>query len=227
MIEYFDALDKNLLLLLNGSGNQYWDNFMWLFTGKLLWVPAALGFIYSFLRKGWREGLMVLLFIVVVITLCDQISSGFFKPFFERLRPGHQPVYQDMLTFVNNYRGGKYGFVSSHAANSFGFAVFTSLLFKRRLFTLSVLSWAVINTYSRLYLGVHFPGDVLVGGMIGVIVAYLLYQLYDVMHRMLFERFRLSRPTDPYKGEIPWVPQTILWITVLGLAIASPFITIG
>ena len=128
-IEILDSLDKSALLALNGNANPYWDKFMWIITGRFVWIPIIVFFLKYFFNKGYKDAILILLFIILTITLCDQISSSFFKPFFERLRPARQPELTDLVNIVNGYRGGRYGFISSHAANAFGFTVFTSLVF--------------------------------------------------------------------------------------------------
>jgi len=107
--------------------------------------------------------------------VCDQVASSFFKPLFERFRPTHHPDFKEMVDIVNGYRGGRYGFISSHATNSFGLAVFISLLFRHRRVTISVVCWALLNSYTRIYLGVHFISDILAGIIVGTILAFLLY----------------------------------------------------
>ncbi|MEG1904733.1 MAG: phosphatase PAP2 family protein [Bacteroidales bacterium] len=212
MIEFFDRIDKSLLLFLNGNGTPYWDDLMWIYTGRWIWVPVALGFIWYFFRKGgWREAIMILLSITLLITLCDQISSSFFKPFFERLRPSHQEELQPFLSIVNGYRGGRFGFISSHAANSIGFATFTALVIRRSVYSVSIFLWALLTCYSRIYLGVHFPGDILAGSLLGVVIGYLVFMLYQTLHNYLFVMFRFRTSAIPYERQIPWTPLGILY----------------
>ena len=148
-----------------------------------------------------REGLLALIMIVFTVVMCDQISSSFFKPFFERLRPTRNPDLEGMLTIVNDYRGGRYGFISSHAANSIGFATFVSLLFKNRILAFFIIFWSVINSYSRIYLGVHYPGDILAGLALGFAVGVLCYMLYIYIHDKLFKSSKLIFKEPPYPQE--------------------------
>lgn len=179
MLEYELQLEEPLFYFLNGSDSVFWDNFFYLYSYKWTWLLFYFCFLLIFVyRKNWKEIVCVLLAISLVILLCDQISSGFFKPYFQRFRPTHHPDFQVQVETVLGYRGGRYGFISSHAANAFGFATFTALIFRNRLFTIMIILFALINGYSRIYLGVHFISDVVVGSMVGVIAGWVVYELY-------------------------------------------------
>lgn len=133
---------------------------MWIYTGKLVWIPLILSMVYVVFRTGgWKEGLWLVVMAAVVVLLCDQFASAVCKPLFERLRPARDPDIASLITIVNGYRGGMYGFFSSHAANAAGIVTFTSLLFRNRLYTATAMIWALLTCYSRMYLGVHYPGD--------------------------------------------------------------------
>jgi undecaprenyl-diphosphatase len=178
IIEQLTELDKNLLLCLNSYHSPMWDNFFWIITNTLTWIPLYLTIAYIFIKNHSLRGIWFLIFAAVLILLCDRISSGFFKTFFERFRPTHDPFLRDMVHIVHNKRGGLYGFVSSHAANSFGLAVYLSLIFRNRLFNITIFSWAVIFSYSRIYLGLHYPGDIIAGALLGLILGRLVYGLF-------------------------------------------------
>jgi undecaprenyl-diphosphatase len=179
MLEQELALERSLFFFLNGHHTAFGDGFFWLVSYKWAWVPfyACLLFVFVY-RKNWKEIVLVLLSIVLVITLCDQISAHVARPFFQRLRPTHHPDFQYIVQTVRDYRGGLYGFFSSHAANAFGLAVFTSLLFKNRWFTGTMLLFAFLTGYSRIYLGVHFVSDVVVGAAVGSAIAWGVYKVY-------------------------------------------------
>lgn len=174
MIELLNRIDTQLFLWLNSFHNPFFDNIMWLASGKLTWLPLYFIFLVFLIIKYKKDCWLPILGIALVILLSDQISSGLIKPLAERLRPSHEPSLQGLVHLVNAYKGGKYGFVSSHAANSFGLAVFFVLLVRRRWFTVSILIWAAIVSYSRVYLGVHYPGDIIGGALVGSLSALLV-----------------------------------------------------
>jgi undecaprenyl-diphosphatase len=149
-------------------------------TGRVFWIPFVLGLLFlAYLRVGWRA-VYIFLFLVLSMALADQISVKLFKEVFERLRPCHNPMITDLVHTINGHCGGKFGFVSSHASNSFALAVFAGLLFKKKFkFVMPVmLSWAVLVSYSRIYAGVHFPVDIICGGILGAVIACLVYRLF-------------------------------------------------
>lgn len=121
--------------------------------------------------------------IALSITLADQFSSGFCKPYFMRFRPAQDPEIMYMVHVVNGYRGGMYGFISSHAANTFAVATFVSLLVRRKEMTAVMFIWALIPSYSRIYLGVHYPGDIICGAIAGSVIASLVYWLYAFIRK--------------------------------------------
>lgn len=171
--------DKEAFLALNGSDSTFWDGFMWVYTSTLIWIPLALVLLYVIIRNNkLKEALFLILMIAITVTICDRVSSGIFKPVFKRFRPAQDPEFMYLVDIVNGYRGGQYGFISSHAANTFGLFTFTSLLFRKKEFTFAFLLWAIISCYSRIYLGVHYLGDIICGAILGLISGVLMYFLY-------------------------------------------------
>ena len=186
-IQQYIAADKELLLNLNGSQSLFWDGFMWVATSTIVWVPVAAMLLYIIIKNNKiQEALLTIVMIALVITLADQIASGLCKPFFARFRPTQDPNIMYMVDIVNGYRGGRFGFISSHAANTFAISVFLSLLIKRKSLTFMLLFWAVLNSYSRIYLGVHYPGDILFGTIEGCFIGYLIYLLYKFIQKKIF-----------------------------------------
>ena len=184
-------IDRYLLLSLNGSDSLFWDGCMQVYTSMIVWMPLALVLVYMLLKNNSVKDFFVLLLMVTLVVLgTDQISSGFCKPFFERWRPTRDPELMYLVDVVNGYRCASYGFMSSHAANSFGIATFIMLLMRNRALSVSLVIWALINCYSRIYLGVHYCTDVIGGMIIGLIAGTLAY----LVIRWLFNL--LERKTD-------------------------------
>ncbi|MBO7247709.1 MAG: phosphatase PAP2 family protein [Bacteroidaceae bacterium] len=174
--------DLSATLSLNGSDSLFWDGAVHLYTTIYIWIPTALALLFLVIRNTRREQLLlVLLMIGLTILLCDQLSSSVFKPLFERFRPTRDFDVMHLMDTVNGYRGGKYGFFSGHAANSFGIATFVALLVRNKHLTISLLIWATLNILTRTYLGVHYVGDVLTGTLVGVLIAFMVFGLYKTI----------------------------------------------
>lgn len=180
MIEWIVALDKELLLFLNGHHTAFADAFMLMVSGKVIWSVFYCSILVSiFMKFKPKTSFIILLGVGVLVLLCDQIASGLFKPLFERLRPSHDPEIKNMVHIINNYTGGRFGFASSHASNCFGLAFFVSALFKDKIVSTFIIAWAILVAYSRIHLGVHFPGDIVMGGIIAFASAKLVYYIVD------------------------------------------------
>ena len=139
MVECLDSLDRSIFLFLNGMHNDFFDVFMWYVSKTATWSLMLLFLLYIIFKNNWRMALMVVLGIALTITLADQISSGLIKDFIGRFRPTHNPEIESIVHTVNGYKGGLYGFVSSHAANTLGVAVYISLLFRNRYLIKSII----------------------------------------------------------------------------------------
>ena len=146
-------------------------------SGKLSWIPLYLVLLFFAYKKteNIKVFFIFIVSIAVLIIFADQSSVHLFKNIFERLRPCHCEQIRNSIHIVNNHCGGQFGFVSSHATNTFALAVFMSLFFKNKTVSLLLVLWAVIVAYSRVYLGVHYFGDVVGGSVLGTIIAYIMY----------------------------------------------------
>jgi undecaprenyl-diphosphatase len=178
MLEEIIALDQQLLIYLNNLYHPVADPIMYWFSDKYIWFPMYAYFVGYLLYKYKWNGLFMVIATAITIAACDQFTSSFMKPFFERLRPCYEPGVQEHLRMITTC-GGKYGFASSHAANAFGFAVFAVLLlYKKYKKILYLLFWAALVSYSRVYLGVHYPLDIITGGIVGSLIAYFVFLGY-------------------------------------------------
>ena len=184
MIEYLNDIDTEALLAVNGMHNVFQDALWWMVSAKWSSLLLVLALVWILLRQNRRHALLVLAMLALAVLLADQVSSGLIKHLVERLRPTHDPSLDSMVHVINGYRGGLYGFVSSHAANSFALATVVSLVMRHRAVTLSLLSWSLLQCYSRVYLGVHYPGDILGGIVVGVLCGWLVWRLMCwIQHR--------------------------------------------
>lgn len=198
-IDKFLPFERDIFLALNGSDSVFWDNAMWTFTSIVAWVPILLLILYfAFKNKMLKEAILVLGSIVLVIFLSVFFSASFFKPLFQRFRPTHHPDFMDIVNIVNNFRGEQFGFISGHATNSFGIAMFVSLLFKNKYVTSSIFFWALFNSYSRIYLGVHFISDIVAGFFFGSILGLLVYELYVWIRVALFKTSPIEKRKSIY-----------------------------
>ncbi len=214
MLDKILPYEKGLFFYINGSYTYFTDCVMWLFSGGVIWIPIAIFLLTVIIyKKKWRVWLPILITIAILFICCDQFSSAICKPFFARLRPTHYPGIEEYVRTLYGYSGGKYGFISGHATNSFGFATLTTLLFRYRYYSIIIYIWASILSYSRIYLGVHFVSDVLAGAVAGSIIGVLVYLLYH------FSQKRILR--DNFSAQPYSTPQIKLITLVLASYILS------
>ena len=198
--------DKQLLLLLNGSDSVFLDWMVMTLTNALTWIPLYLSLLYVVIKanRNVREVLIILLASGLCVLLAGTIDDEIVKPLVARWRPGHDPEIGHLVDTVNGYRGGRYGFFSAHASNTFSLAVFFSLLMRQRLLTIGLVSWSLINCWTRIYLGVHFPGDITVGLIWGGLMGWLVYRIY----------LRFAKPAT-YERRLTYIPVVVLLLTVV------------
>lgn len=173
-----ERLDQQLFLFLNSCYSPFWDKVMYAVSSVIIWVPLYLTILIWLAIKYRRKFIIILLFIILAATLADQMSVHLFKNIFHRLRPCHEPSLEGLVHLIDGKCGGMYGFVSSHATNSFNVALLSLLFIRRRWFTILIILWALIVGYSRIYLGVHYPGDVICGSILGAFIGWGIYKLY-------------------------------------------------
>ena len=172
--------DKQLLLALNGSESLFIDYLILTLTNAKTWIPLYVALFYVVLKSN--DTVTRILLVVAAAGLCvflaGTIDDVLVKPLVARWRPGRDPEIGMLVDTVDGYRGGNYGFFSAHASNTFSIAVFFSLLMRQRVLTVALVTWSLVNCWTRLYLGVHYPGDIIVGLTWGGLVGYGVYRLY-------------------------------------------------
>lgn len=218
MLDWLIDIDSRAFLALNALHAPYFDSFMTLFTGKFIWVPMYAAVLFVVARNyRWRQAVAVVVCIALAITIADQVCASVIRPVVERLRPANpdNPMSQ-MVHIVDGYRGGSYGFPSCHAANSFALAAFLAFLFRNIRLTAAIFGWALVNSLSRIYLGVHYPGDLLVGAVIGVVSGLATAWLARYAAK------RLGRLV-PGKAVNTGVITSVAGLTVMAIAITACF----
>ena len=227
-IQQLIKFDQNLLLNLNGSDSLFVDGFMWVATSTYIWIPIALVLLYVIFKNNKiQESILIIVMLALVIALADQIASGFCKPFFARFRPTRDPELMYMIDIVNGYRGGSFGFISSHAANTFGITLFLSLLIRNKLLTGVLVLWASLNAFSRIYLGVHYPGDILFGTIVGISVGTIIYYLYYYMKKRFFDNPKYisnQYTTSGYLISDIYMLNNTMFLTIISIIILGMII---
>jgi len=185
MLETINSVDESLFLFLNAYHNSFFDPLMWLFSEKVYWFPLYAWFLWILYKKYPKHFWTVIVTIILMIVVSDQMCN-LAKVTVMRLRPSQEPHLLAMVHVLNGYRGGQYGFYSSHASNSFAVALFmiTALAGERKYIIPVALLYAILVAYSRIYLGVHYPGDVLMGAVMGTLIGTGFAYVHSTLRSM-------------------------------------------
>lgn len=219
-MEEIIQFDKQLLLMLNGSDSSYLDQVVLILTNGLTWIPLYVSLLFLVVKNNhnWRTILLIVVGAGLCVLMAGTLDDEIVKPLVARWRPTHDPQIGSLVDVVNDYRGGRYGFFSAHASNTFSIALFFSLLVRYRWLTVGLVSYSLVNCWTRLYLGVHYPGDILVGLLWGTVTAISVYSLFRFVngrwvgnHRYTSQGFTSSG----YEYRTTFVPLLVLILTVV------------
>ena len=220
--------DRWLLLTVNGSESLYFDGLVNILTNASTWIPLYLALFYMVMKNN--SSVQKIFIVVACAGLCYLLAGAFddgiVKPLVARWRPTHDPVIGWQVDVVDGYRGGWYGFFSAHASNTFSIAIFFTLLVRSRLLSISLILWSLVNCWTRLYLGVHFPGDILIGllwgGIVGTVV-YLIYKRIERFHSTGMQYISTQYTTSGYQYCDVDVVVSVLVFTILYALIRACF----
>lgn len=192
MLEFLLDIDTQLFLFLNGLHHPFFDAIMYWVSHKFFWVPFYVFLVYLLFRQyGAKSGAILTALILVTFALTNELSVEAFKNVFERPRPCHNTLIQSQIHLIDNHCGGKWGFVSSHASNVFGLATLIFFFLGKRIkgIGIGIFVWAALVSYSRIYLGVHYPLDLFCGALLGIFLGMAVY--------ITAQKFNLIPATKP------------------------------
>ena len=219
-IETITQFDQDLFFFFNGKHTPFWDVAMSLFTRTEFWVLFYLAILWSIIKKYRTKAIVILVLLALSILICDQFSN-LIKETVQRLRPTHDPAVSHLVHNVLT-KGGLYSYFSAHAANTFAVATFTTLLFRRLSYGTFIFLWALMVSYTRIYLGLHYPLDILTGMLVGIIVGLALFKF------LLFLENRFLILKSPKIAETQLSPQESGQLfTVLLILIITTFLVVN
>ena len=183
LMSTLSSLDSDLFLYLNGLHAGWMDKAMLLITDMWVWLPVYLLLIYWTVRQYGKRCWWVFVAVGIVVLCSDQLASHVCKPLFQRLRPCYNADFQDLIHLPKGMAGGQYGFVSSHAANTFAIAAFLTPALRnyKPWVAIALYFWALVSSYSRIYIGFHYPGDILCGAILGLLMGTILWKSFQLL----------------------------------------------
>ena len=215
MLDFLIDIDTEALLAVNGFHDAFQDALWWMVTAKWSSLLLMLSIAWVLMRQNRRHALLLLAMLALAVLLADQVASGLIKQLVERLRPTHDPSLESAIHVINGYRGGMYGFVSSHASNFVAASTLIALVMRHRAVVVSMFTWTLLQCYSRVYLGVHYTGDILGGIIIGLLSGWLVW----LFMRWTQRRYRLSEGC--YTRTDGAVIASAIGLTIIVLLIAA------
>lgn len=215
MLQKLIVWDTAVFLSVNSVHSSYWDSFMWLVSDKYVWIPFYISLVYVVFRNySWKVILACFVTVALIILFTDGVCSNLIRPLIGRMRPSNldNPI-SGMVHIVDGHRGGRFGFPSAHSSNTWGLTFFVFYLFRRHWLTFFMIFWASLVCYSRMYLGVHYPGDLIVGMLLAAIGSSVLYYVF----------VKVSGHTVADDLKHPYLPVIVGSFTIFVFFIASFF----
>ena len=191
-------LDSQFFLYLNGLHTDWLDPIMIAITKMWVWLPLYALLIFFAIKQYGKKCWWIFLAIGLVVLCSDQLSSHVCKPIFQRLRPCFNPDFEALIYLPQGMAGGQFGFVSSHAANTFAIAAFLTAAFKNKYRWIGFLlfAWALISSYSRIYIGFHYPGDIIAGAILGLLIGLIIWKIFQIISKKIEKKNQNKVPVS-------------------------------
>jgi len=215
-------IDRSILAFFNGSNSLFVDNLAVILTSGLTWIPLYLSLLYVVIKNNetMKQIMLVIGCVILSIVLSDGVADFIAKPMFERLRPSNDPLIKYTVNVVEGIRGNSYSFFSAHASNTFCIAMFFSLLVRNKVFVVTMVSWSLINCWTRMYLGLHYPSDILVGLIWGGVSGSLAYYIYIKSYLRIYKDFNYISSRYTSTGYNRFDADIVLLVLILTLLFA-------
>ena len=215
-------IDRSVLAFFNGSDSLFVDNLAVILTSGLTWIPLYLSLLYVVLKNNdtMKQIMLVIGCVILCIVLSDGVADFIVKPMVERLRPSNDPLIKYTVNVVEGIRGNSYSFFSAHASNTFCIAMFFSLLVRNKVFVVTMVSWSLINCWTRMYLGLHYPSDILVGLIWGGVSGSLAYYIYIKSYLRIYKDFNYISSRYTSTGYNRFDADIVLLVLILTLLFA-------